>query len=305
MKKRIIFIVGPTAVGKSDVACFLAKRINGAIISCDSMQVYKGMNILTSKPHFLVRKRIKHYLMDEVDPEEEFDVSKYRKMALKTIDEVVAKGQIPIFVGGTGLYMSMLVNGLFRAKARDAALVRKLYSQAEKYGKMKLYNKLKKIDPKAASKIHPNDLKRIIRALEVFEVTGKPISQLQQQRSGLGRDYDIKIFCLNLPRHILYERINSRVGNMFKKGLVKEVKRLIIKKLSRTASYAIGIKEISGYIKGEYPLEEARVRMQLNTRHYAKRQLTWFRKDPQTNWINIKGNDTPKRISQILWSELS
>jgi tRNA dimethylallyltransferase len=170
---------------------------------------------------------------------------------------------------------------------------------------MVLYKKLKKIDPKAASKIHPNDLKRIIRALEVFKTTGKPISRLQAQRSGLAEDYDVKIFFLNLPRDVLYERINLRVDKMFKKGLLKEVARLSKKGLSRTASYAIGIKEINGYLKGEYPLEEARLRMQLNTRHYAKRQITWFRKETRAKWINIKANDTPKRITRILWKELS
>ncbi|MFA6349635.1 MAG: tRNA (adenosine(37)-N6)-dimethylallyltransferase MiaA [Candidatus Omnitrophota bacterium] len=305
MKNKIIFLVGPTAVGKSDTALLLAKKINGAIISCDSMQIYKGMDIVTSKPVMSARKRVKHYLMDEIGLKEEFDVSKYRQMALKVIDRVIAKGKIPIFVGGTGLYVSTLVNGLFENKVGDRALVKKLYSQAEKYGRMVLYKKLKKIDPKAASKIHPNDLKRIIRALEVFKTTGKPISRLQAQRSGLAEDYDVKIFFLNLPRDVLYERINLRVDKMFKKGLLKEVARLSKKGLSRTASYAIGIKEINGYLKGEYPLEEARLRMQLNTRHYAKRQITWFRKETRAKWINIKANDTPKRITRILWKELS
>ncbi|MCX5712824.1 MAG: tRNA (adenosine(37)-N6)-dimethylallyltransferase MiaA [Candidatus Omnitrophica bacterium] len=304
MKKRIIFIVGPTGAGKSDVALLLAKKINAAIISCDSMQIYKGMDILTSKPDKLTRRRVKHYLMDEADLTREFDVSKYRKIALKAIGEAEAKGKVALFVGGTGLYVSALKNGLFETQARDEKLVKRLYSEAKKYGNMRLYKKLKQKDPGAALKIHPNDLKRIVRALEVFKSTGKPISQLQQQRTGLELDHDLEIFCLNLPRDILYERINSRVDEMFKKGL-KEVKGLLKKKISRTASYAIGIKEISGYLKGEYTLEEARQRMQLNTRRYAKRQLTWFRKDPAIKWINIKGSDTPKRITQILWSELS
>jgi tRNA dimethylallyltransferase len=305
MKKRVIFIVGPTAAGKSEAAIILAKKINGDIISCDSMQVYKGMDILTSKPPKRLRKHIKHYLIDEIDPGKDFDAFQYRKLALKAINQIIAKGRVPVFVGGTGLYVSSLINGLFESGTRDAKIVKKLYSQAEKYGSMKLYKKLMNADPDAAVKIHPNDLKRIIRALEVLETTGKPISLLQRQRSGLCKDYDIKVFCINPDRRVLYERISSRVERMFDQGIIKEVKNLLKKRLNRNASYAIGIKEVKGYIKGEYPLEEAKARIKLNTRHYAKRQLTWFRKDPRIEWINIKGSETPKEIAKNLWKELS
>ena len=304
-KKQIIFIVGPTAVGKSEVALFLAKKIKGCIISCDSMQVYKGMDILTSKLPPAERKNIKHYLIGTIASGREYNVSQYRKSALRCIKEITAKQEVPIFTGGTGLYLSALVNGLFEAKAQDTQIRKRLYCQAQDKGSNFIYEKLKIVDPLAASKIHPNDLKRIIRALEVYEATGKPISELQSKRKGLADSYDVRMFCLDMPRDLLYERINQRVENMFEKGLVKEVKDLTGKRLSLTASVAIGIKEVKGYLDGQYSLSQAKELMQRNSRHYAKRQLTWFRKDKRIKWIKIKKGDKPKGIADKIWKELS
>ncbi|MDO8662539.1 MAG: tRNA (adenosine(37)-N6)-dimethylallyltransferase MiaA [Candidatus Omnitrophota bacterium] len=305
VRPAIIFIVGPTAVGKSAVAVELARKINAEIISCDSMQIYKGMDIITSKPSLLLRKKIKHHLIGLVSPEKEYNVAKYREEALKRVEKIIKKGKAPIFCGGTGLYLSILIDGIFKERAGNLALRKKLGLQLKKYGRNYLYKKLKRIDKRAAEKIHPNDTKRVIRALEVFEATGRPISGLQIEREGMTKDYDLKIFCLNMERNTLYRRIDRRVDSMFNEGLLKEVRKLTGKKLSATSSYAIGMKELDGYFKGNYDLEEATRLIKRNSRRYAKRQLSWFRKDKRIKWFKIKENDTPKIIARRLWKELS
>jgi len=298
-------LVGPTAIGKSAVAVELAKKINAEIVSCDSMQIYKGLNLLTSKPGLTLRRKIRHHLIGSVAPTEEFNVSRYRQAALKKIKEIIKRGKAPVFAGGTGLYVSTLVNGIFKGKNASPAIRKKLYNMAKESGNKYLYEKLKKVDSRAAKNIHPNDTRRVVRALEVFEVTGKPISGLQKKREGLSKDYDVKIFCLNMQRAFLYKRIDRRVDSMFKAGLLKEVKNLAGKKLSKTSRYAIGLNELNGYFKGLYDLEEAKRLMKRNTRHYAKRQLTWFRKDKRIKWIGIKENEAPSKIAGRLWKKLS
>ncbi|MBN1913659.1 MAG: tRNA (adenosine(37)-N6)-dimethylallyltransferase MiaA, partial [Candidatus Omnitrophica bacterium] len=247
MKKKIIFLVGPTAIGKSEAAVWLAKKLKAEIISCDSMQVYKGMDILTSQPAVLFRKKARHHLFRIISAVREYDVARYRSAALKKIKEIHKKGNVPLFVGGTGLYMTILVEGIFRSKAQNATVRKDLYRQAQEKGSQYLYERLKKIDPEAAVKIHPNDLRRLVRALEVYLVSGKPISSLQKERRGLYSDYDVRIFCLDMQRDRLYGRIEKRIDKMFRQGLLKEAKRLLRLKLSKTASCAIGIKEIRGY----------------------------------------------------------
>jgi tRNA dimethylallyltransferase len=296
-KDRIIFLAGPTAVGKTEISSALAKKINAEIVSCDSMQIYKGMDIITSKPPQALRKKIRHHLINIISPEEEYNVSVYRNDALKKIKEIIKRDKLPLFIGGTGLYMSILIDGLFSLKSKSKNIRRQLYEQAKTYSNHYPYKRLQSIDPEAAAKIHPNDTRRIIRGLEVFESTGKTISYLQKQRKGLSSDYDIKIFCLNTERQKLYKRINERVDKMFACGLVSEVKKLLKSKLSKTAACAIGIKELKGYFDGSYDLEEAKRKIKKNTRLYAKRQLTWFRKDKRINWINIDPKDKPREIA--------
>jgi tRNA dimethylallyltransferase len=296
--KRIVFLVGPTAAGKSEVAVELAKRLGAEIISCDSMQVYKGMDIITSRPRELLRKKIKHHLLDFISPSEEYNVSRYRKEAVRKIKALVKKGKTPLFVGGTGLYMSVLIDGLFRGGAGNKNIRKRLYKEVQRLGGGYLYKRLKKVDPAAAAKIHPHDCRRIIRALEVFQTTGRPISCLQRERKGLGGKYEIKAFCLNLERDKLYRRIEERVDKMFDNGLLAEVKRLIRLKLSKTASCAIGIKELRGYFEGAYGLEEAMELIKRNTRQYARRQLTWFRKDRRLDWVEVGAKETPRAIAQ-------
>jgi tRNA dimethylallyltransferase len=304
-KKQIIFLVGPTAIGKSETAVYFAQKIGAEIISCDSMQVYKGMDIITSKPRPFLRKKIRHHLISVMPLNRNYDVSSYRKDALEKIKKIISKGKVPLFVGGTGLYASILADGIFEEDIKDKITRARLYKIAKNKGRLYLHKQLKKADPEAAQKIHPNDLKRVIRALSVFKVTGKPISSLQKKRSGLRDEYDVRIFCLNIDRDRLYKAIDERVDKMFKEGLIREVNGLLKRNLSRTASFAIGLKEVKGYLKGDYGLEEAKNRIKLNTRRYAKRQLTWFRKDKKIKWITIGNNDTPLKISRKLWKELS
>lgn len=304
MKPKVIFLVGPTAVGKSEVAVRLAKKINAEIISCDSMQLYKGMDIITSKPAPALRKMIKHHLLGMVSPFGKYDVSRYRQDALIKVKEIIKKGKIPLFVGGTGLYMSIIIDGIFEAGPVNKQISARLYKQVEKFGSGYLYAGLKKIDPEAAAKIHPHDARRLIRALEVFHATGKPISLLQKQRVGLDKEYTPKIFCLNMPRQDLYLRIERRIDKMFRQGLLNEVRRLVKLKLSRTASGAIGIKELKGYLEGAYDLKEATRLLKRNTRLYAKRQLTWFRKDKRINWIEISDKEKPEHIAKKVLQEI-
>lgn len=304
-KKKIILLVGPTGAGKSAVGLYLAKGLNGEIISCDSMQIYKGMDIITAKPSKKALETTPHHLIGVLKPEKEYNVSRYRRQSLKELNKILKKGKVPIFVGGTGLYMTALVDGIFKGKAKDERLRAKLYKEAGLYGSAYLHKRLKKSDPESASRIHPNDTRRIIRALEVMAVCGRPISLLQKQRKGLRDDFDVRIFCLDMDRDKLYKRIDSRVDKMFRQGLVKEAKRLSKRKLGKTASYAIGLRELKGYFSDEYSLDDAKQLIKRNSRQYAKRQLTWFRKDKSISWVRLKGDESPKIVAARILSELN
>lgn len=287
-KPKIFFLVGPTAIGKSRTAVQLARKLNAEIISLDSMQIYRGLDILSSKPTSDMRKRVRHHLLDIVKPEDEFDAAAYRRLAVKKINEIHRKGKIPLFAGGSGLYMKVVIDGIFKDAGKDESLRRKLSLEIKVKGSRFLYNKLKRIDALAASKIHPHDVRRIIRALEVHSLTGRPISALWKKRSGLSGKYKIEIFGLNRDRERLYNDINRRVEEMFAQDVVNEVRGLLRQKLSRTCGQAIGLKEIRGYLDGNYDLECAKELIKKNTRNYAKRQLTWFRKDKRIQWIDAE-----------------
>lgn len=282
--KKIVFVLGPTAVGKSEFAAALAKKVNGEIISCDSMQVYRSLDIGTSKPSRALRKKIPHHLIDIVAPSQEYSAARFVRGAKAKIKYIHSKGKIPVLVGGTGLYVRALVDGLFPAPAADWALRNKLYSQAKRYGRRYLYNRLKKQDHKAASEMHPNDIRKIVRALELIMKTRKTVMQLRKETKGLGEDYDIELIGLNSPREALYKKIDVRVDAMFRRGFLAEAKRLYKRKLSRTARQALGYKELFGYLDGEYSLDEAKRLIKRNTRRYAKRQLTWFKRDRRIRW---------------------
>jgi len=305
MKPKVIFLVGPTACGKSEIAIELASKINSEIISCDSMQVYKGMEILSAVIPFALRRKVKHHLISYINPQSQYNVAKFRKQALKKIKEILKKGKIPLFVGGSGLYYKVLLDGIFMEEKPDKRLRDRLYKEAERYGTHSLYERLKSIDPQGSLKIHPHDLKRIVRALEVYEKTGIPISEWQKRAKGIFDEYEVKIFGILRPKEIILKRIKKRTEKMFKKGLIKEVKRLLKLKLSRTAKEAIGIKEISGYLEGKYSLTQAKNLIIKNTLKLVKKQLTWFKKDKRIQWINIDKDNNYKKIAQIILEKIN
>ena len=300
MKKKVIFIIGPTAIGKTEIAVKLARKISAEIISCDSMQVYKDMDIISAKPSKAIRRNIPHYVIDVASPKREYDCIQYQKDVLKAIGSINNKGKLPLIVGGTGFYMGALLDGVFKGAGANKKIRNKLYKEAEEKGMDSLYARLKKLDKLAASKIHPNDLRRIVRALEVVITTGKPISQLQKKRKGVLDDFDVRIFGLRRKRADLYKEINKRVDSMFRKGLVAEVKKLLKKKVNKTATQAIGIKELKGYLEGNCSLAEAKELMKRNTRRYAKRQFTWFNRDKRIEWVDVDGKNVDGIIRETV-----
>ncbi len=289
---QVIFLVGPTASGKTKLSLKLAKKLNAEIISCDSMSIYKGMDVLTSKPSKADRRKVKHHLIDVISPTKEFSVSEYRRLAIAAIEDILKRGKTPLFVGGSGLYVKAVVDGLFTSAGKDEKFRKAQHALAEKYGKRYLYNKLKKVDPERAKKIHLNDLRRIVRALEIYRTEKRRPSELLKKREALG--YSFKIFGIDMPREKLYKNINKRVEDMFRQGIVKEVKNLSRRKLSLTARKALGYNEVIGYIKGDLLLGQAKELLKKNTRHFAKRQLTWFRPDKRIAWNNFTFEARPK-----------
>lgn len=296
--------MGPTAVGKTDVAIKLAKKINAEIISCDSMQVYKGMDIISQKPTKSQQKQVVHHMIDIITPAKDFNVARYRKMSLKIIRDIHKKEKTPLFVGGTALYMKALIDGLFPSPKPDFKLREKIRKEAQFKERNYLYKKLERIDPKTAQVLHPNDTRRIIRALEVFYKTGITMSQLKKKTKGLGKKYNIKIFCLNRQREKLYERINKRIDRMFGQGIIAECKRLENQKLSLTASQVLGCKEIFVYLDRKCTVSEAKEIFKKNTRRFAKRQLSWFRNDSRIIWVDIGDNETPGGIAERITASL-
>ncbi len=280
-KIKIYAVVGPTASGKSAVALELAKRHGGEIISCDSMQVYKKMNIGTAKPSLLEMSLVKHHLIDIADPCEQFSSEDYVRTAVSAIEDCVSRGRMPIVCGGTGLYLDALLRGGNSAPAADTADIRaELNEIAEREGAEVLYERLLHIDPESAAAIHPNNLKRVIRALEIYMSCGITKSELDRQSRKNDFKYDIDAFWLShINRETLYERINCRVDAMIEAGLIEETQMLEkagIFKANKTAAQAIGYKELLRYLEGKESLQEATEALKTATRRYAKRQITWF-----------------------------
>lgn len=297
MKPKVIVIAGPTASGKTALSIELAKKIDGEIISCDSMQIYKYMDIGTAKVTKEEADGIKHYLIDIVEPNQRYTVSNFKADAEKCIEEILSKGKTPIVVGGTGLYVDSLVYGVeFFDMEYDENYRNQLMEQAQtEQGLDALYNKAKEIDSKAIEKISPNDKKRIIRVLEIYKATGKNKTELEIESRKKGVKYDYHVFIVNMDREILYDRINRRVNIMIDKGLINEVREIYSKYDSfPTAMQGLGYKEVVEFIEGKTSKEEMIEKIQKESRHYAKRQLTWFRKDDSFIWIdglkNIEDN---------------
>lgn len=305
MNPCLICIAGPTAVGKSAVGVCLAKALNAEVVSCDSMQVYRGMRIVSSQPSLKERRGIRHYLTGYVPAEQSFNVACYCRDAAAAIRLIVKRKKVPILVGGTGLYLGALIDGIFPMDAPDPRIRVRLQRRLRQEGVAGLFVRLQKIDPEAASRIHPHDAKRIVRALEVYEASGLPISVLQKRRVGLGAEYSVRLFCLTLPLEKLYQRIEERVESMFRRGLVREIDRLRAKRLSKTSCFALGIREVGEYLDGNATLEQAKESLKLNTRHYARRQLTWFRKDRRFSWINVEEHISARETAETIIRRLS
>ncbi|MDF2588295.1 MAG: miaA [Anaerocolumna sp.] len=305
MKKPLIILTGPTAVGKTELSIKLAQEINGEIISADSMQVYQYMDIGTAKIKPDEMGGIKHYLIDELHPSEDFNVVKFQELTLKYMDEIYQKGKIPIIVGGTGFYIqSVLYEIDFKENGEDNSFRKQLEELAIEKGNSFLHEQLEKVDKESALAIHPNNVKKVIRALEYYEQTGSKISEHNMEQRENQSPYNFCYFVLNNEREILYERINKRVDLMLEQGLVNEVKHLLDMGCTKdmVSMQGLGYKEIVAYLDGEITLEEAIYILKRDTRHFAKRQLTWFKREKDVTWVNKKeyNNDENKILDDML-----
>lgn len=289
MKRPLIVLTGPTAVGKTKLSISLAKAVGGEIISADSMQVYKSMDIGSAKIRLEEMDGVPHYLVDVLEPDEEFHIVKFQEMAKKAMEQIYAKGHIPILVGGTGFYIQAIVKDIDFTENEEKPEVRAKWEQfARKQGAEALHEKLKEVDPKSAEAIPAGNVKRVIRALEFYELSGKPISEHNEEQKAKGSPYNFAYFVLNDHRELLYNSIEKRIDEMLKEGLVAEVEGLRNRGFTRdmVSMQGLGYKEILDYLDGKLTLEEAVYILKRDTRHFAKRQLTWFRREPEVTWVN-------------------
>ena len=289
-KKPLIILTGPTAVGKTKASIGLAKAVDGEIISADSMQVYRHMDIGSAKIRPEEMQGVKHYLVDVLEPEEEFHIVKFQQMAKEAMEEIYEKGKIPILVGGTGFYIQAVTRDIDFTEAQQENTYRaELEKLAETEGAEYLHDRLKEVDPASADTIHANNVKRVIRALEFYHQNGTPISAHNEEQKKQTSPYNLAYFVLNAPRDILYERIDKRVDQMLEEGLVKEVEGLKREGCHRgmVSMQGLGYKEILSYLDGTWSLEEAIYVLKRDTRHFAKRQLTWFRREKDVRWLDL------------------
>ena len=292
--QKLIVLTGPTAVGKSKLSIELAKRIGGEIISADSMQVYKYMDIGTDKITKEKMDGVPHHLIDFLEPTEDFNVFMFQKLVKEAINDIASRGKVPIIVGGTGFYIQAVLYDIdFTETDEDETYRHELEQLAEKEGVHVLHEMLQEIDPESALAIHENNSKRVIRALEYYKKTGKPISEHNKEQHERTSPYDFRYFVLTDERKTLYSRIDKRVDQMMEEGLLEEVKELRKLNIPKTATsmQSHGYREIMGYLDGEYDLERAVYLIKLNTRHFAKRQLTWFRRERDVIWIDKNNFD--------------
>jgi tRNA dimethylallyltransferase len=301
-KEKLLVVIGPTAVGKTNLSIELAKRFNGEIISGDSMQIYKGMDIGTAKITEEEMEGIPHHLIDIKQPEESFSVAEFQELVRSKITEITSRKKLPMIVGGTGLYIqSVLYDYQFTEAASDHEFRMKLEQMAEEKGNEELHQKLKEVDPDSAERIHPNNLRRVIRALEIYHCTGKTMSDYQQEQQP-ELLYDTCLIGLTMDRELLYNRINQRVDIMMEQGLLQEVKDLYVRGISDCQSIqAIGYKELYDYFDGRVTMEDAVENLKQNSRRYAKRQLTWFRNKMDVKWFEMSSvsNANEKKFAEI------
>lgn len=306
MKPFIIAIVGPTAVGKTKAAIRVCQALGGEVISMDSMQIYKGMDIGTAKPDAAERAGIPHHLLDICDPRDpSFTVAQYRELAREKIEDIRARGLLPVMAGGTGLYLNALTLPMNLAQADgNEALREEMRKLAETtQGRKELHDRLSAVDPQSAARLHENDVRRVIRALEVYDATGKTMSEYHRDDTQGDALYDVLVYGLTMPRETLYDRINVRVDEMMKQGLVGEV-RSLVKNGSLPekdgALQAIGYKEIVRFLRGEISLRQASDEIKMNSRRYAKRQMTWFKRDARVKWFDVSEYECFEALTQAL-----
>lgn len=308
MRQKVLVLIGPTAVGKTELSLSMAERLSAEIVSADSMQVYRGMDIGTAKASPAERKRIPHHLLDVVNPDETFNVADYVALAEEVLASLQNKQVVPIITGGTGLYIDALLDGFLFPDATADPKIRQQLEEEAKINPLSLHKELEKVDPVSANKFHPNDLRRVIRALEVYRRTGEPISELQKKKQSSERPYNPLYIGLTRHRPELYNRVNKRVDQMIEAGLVDEVRTLLeLYPHQPTALQALGYKEIAWYLQGEMSLQEAVELLKRDTRRYAKRQLSWFRRNQRIHWFNrteISDSEIKEKVS-ILWETLS
>lgn len=297
-KIKVVAVVGPTASGKTAIGIDIAKEFDGEIVSADSMQIYRGMDIATAKPTAEETSQVRHHMIDFLDRHTAFSVADYVELAGKVIRDIHSRGKLPVIVGGTGLYISSLLENIkFADIERDDSVRKRLEKEAVEKGNEYLFEKLKKVDPEAAAEIHKNNLVRVIRALEVFELTGKKLSVYKAESRLEESPYEPVIIGLNYTdREVLYNRINMRVDMMIESGLVEEAKEVFESGEMKTASNAIGYKELIPYFQNEVDISECVDKIKQETRRYAKRQLTWFRKNAKINWVNLDEFDDKEKI---------
>jgi len=295
--KPLVVIVGPTAVGKSKIAIGLALRLDGEVVTADSMQVYRGLDIGTDKPPASERQGVPHHLVDVLDPDQRFNVAEYRDLAHQVIAEIHARGRLPILSGGTGLYVKAVLDEfLFPDEGADYELRTRLEKEAELHGREALHRRLAEIDPPTARRLHPNDVRRVIRALEVYETTGRALSEHLASATAPAPRYRAVMIGLTRPRDVLYRRIEARVDRQIQSGLVDEVRRLMERYGELpVARQALGYKEITAYLTGQCSLERAVEILKRDTRRFAKRQFTWFRKDHRIRWFDLEELGTHER----------
>ncbi len=292
MKPAVLFVVGPTASGKSSVALKLAQKLNGEIISADSMQVYRGMNIGTAKPSLVERKAVKHHLINILKPEDSFSAFDFQRLALQKIKQIERKKKMVIVAGGTGLYVRALIHGLSTNPSADFDLREKWQKKAREFGPEYVYQYLKNISPEKAKEIHPNNLKRVIRAIEILE-KDPAVNPFDGKGEGLtNMGYKCILIGIRRDREVLYDRINQRVDHMFERGLIQEVKKLNRKKISQTARQALGYKEIFAMLEGAMDSTQVKNLIKQSTRRFAKRQLTWFKKEEGIMWFDWKESES-------------
>ncbi|MDA3897536.1 MAG: tRNA (adenosine(37)-N6)-dimethylallyltransferase MiaA [Desulfobacteraceae bacterium] len=298
-KPKVIVICGPTGIGKTKLSLSLAKAFNGCIVGADSMQIYRYMDIGTAKPDSEELSVAPHYLIDVADPDEDFDAAKFARQGRAAVSEISARGCVPLIVGGTGFYVKAILHGLFPASPVDPEIRRKIQEDLQVHDRDWLYDRLRSCDPEAASRIHPNDTYRVTRALEIFEITGYPLSEYQKQHGFMDNPFETLKVCLHMNRKALYERINRRVDLMIDAGLLEEVKSLLERGYSGDlkSMQSIGYRHMVDYINKKFTWDETVYTLKRDTRRFAKRQLTWFRKDAQ---MIRKSPDDAEEITEMV-----